>query len=140
MRRDIVMTNPKPPVKGEVTSDAASLPPGWTGIKHNSPQPKGDGVIETVALTVQQGPYQRTLVSHLKMPNGREFASIRVFASDDGVTFKPPPKGVVMQTGLIDRIVDGLRQGSGSWGLQMTVAPAPTEFDIDIPAAAFAAR
>jgi hypothetical protein len=74
----------------------------------DAPATSADGHIERVVKTIQLGPFRRILVSHVVVPSGRPYASIRVFLSADGEAFAPTKAGVMLQLGIVDDVVNAL--------------------------------
>jgi hypothetical protein len=111
------MSKIQPGVKPDVTNDALQLPKGFSGLpqqpKSNSaqsrPQPKpGDEHEETVIACFKKGPFSKLIVSAVDAPDGARFASIRWFASSDGLTFLPTKKGCTVPLRHIEAVAAAL--------------------------------
>jgi hypothetical protein len=100
------------------TADAANLPKSVTGVKPksspsqiNSPVPMApNGHVETAIQTFQFGPYKRLLVSAVTVPSGRPYASLRIFTSQDGISFSPSRHGVMIPRVILDEVIAALRE------------------------------
>jgi hypothetical protein len=95
----------------DVSIDARNLPPALTKVnKPATLPPSANGHVERVLRTISKGPFQRLAVSHVSVPTGRQYASIRTFISEDGQNFAPSKKGILIQVCHVGEVIGALRE------------------------------
>ncbi len=95
----------------DVSIDARNLPPSITKVNNKPVTPaSANGHVERVVRSISKGPFQRLIISHVSVPNGRQYASIRTFTSGDGQNFAPSKKGILIQVCHVAEVIDALRE------------------------------
>jgi hypothetical protein len=95
----------------DVSIDARNLPPSITKVNNPLTQPaSANGHVQRVIRSISKGPFHTLVVSHVSVPNGRQYASIRTFISEDGQNFAPSKKGILIQVCHVAEVIGALRE------------------------------
>jgi hypothetical protein len=118
-----------------LSADARALPQRILGLSPAPtqqqpaplPAPRGaaptvitaaDGHIETIIRIIPRGSFNRLVISDVVAPNGKTYASIRNWISQDGAEWKPTHKGCMIRIGLeLDDAIDALAAARDMGGM-----------------------